>query len=156
MSKVITIERVYFGCGIVPTVDLLNNTTRVFATKNARLVDHQHNTSCTLPNWQWHCDNRIIKRQQRHCPNLTYNAIHLTVSRIIHAIRFQSCGHSLRTPKELRALNDCWGNGWRWHLEEALTANDSVRCSSRSAVLWFWTPIIVHILCAWLRLHVEF
>ena len=28
MSEVITIARVYFGCGIVSTVDLDNNTTR--------------------------------------------------------------------------------------------------------------------------------
>ena len=86
---------------IVSTVDRLNNTTR--RHECVRLVDHQHNASCTLPNWQWHCDCKIIKRQQRHCTS--YNAIHLTVSRIIHAIRFQSRGHSLRTPKELRALN---------------------------------------------------
>ena len=107
-----------------------HTTSRVCATKNVRLVDNQHNASCTLPNWQWHCDCKIIKRQQRHCPHLTYNAIHLTVSRTIH--RFQSRGHSLPTPKELRALNDCWANGWRWHLAEAQAANDSVRYSSRS------------------------
>ena len=101
-------------------------------TKNVRLVDHQHNASCTLPNWQWHCDSKIIKRQQR--PHLTYNAIHLTVPRIIHAIRFQSCGYSLRTPKESHALNGCWANGWQWHLAEAQAANDSVWYSSRSAL----------------------
>ena len=61
MSEVI-IARVYFGCGIVSTVDRLNNTTRVCATKYVRLVDHQHNASCTLPKltvtlWQW--DNQM-------------------------------------------------------------------------------------------------
>ena len=44
-----TIARAYFGCGIVSTVNRLNNTTRVCATKNVRLVDHQHNALCTLP-----------------------------------------------------------------------------------------------------------
>ena len=151
MSEVIssiTIARVYFGCGIVSTVDRLNNATRVCATKNVRLVDHQHNASCTLPNWQWHCDSKIIKRHQRHCPHLIYNAIRLTVSRIIQAIRFQSRSHSLRTLKELRALNGCLAKWWWWHLAEAQAANDSVRYSSRSALLWLLTPIIVRILCA--------
>ena len=52
VSEVITIARVYFGCDIVSTVDRLNNTTQVCATmsKNVRLVDRQHNASCTLPN----------------------------------------------------------------------------------------------------------
>ena len=71
-------------------------------------------------------------------------------------VRVRICGHSLCTPKELRAMNGCWTNGWRWHLAEAQAANDSVRYSSRSALPWLLTPIIVRILCAWRRLHVEF
>ncbi len=154
MSEVITIARVYFGYGIVSTVDLDNNTTwrhecvpqRMFAWLTI-------NTMLRVP-YRTDSDSKIIKRQQRHCPHLTYNAIHLTVSRIIH--RFQSRVHSLPTHKELRTLNDCWANGWRWHLLEAQAANDSVRSSSRSALLWLLTPIIVRILCAWRRLRVEF
>ena len=45
MSEVITIARVYFGAALFPP-----STSRLCATKNVRLVDHQHNASCTLPN----------------------------------------------------------------------------------------------------------
>ena len=131
MSEVITIARVYFGCGIVSTVDRLNNTTRHHECAPQRLFAWLTiNTMLCVPYLtDSDTDSKIIKCQQRHCTS--YNAIHITVSRIIHAIRFQSCGRSLHTPKELRALNSCWANGWRWHLAEAQAANDSVGYSSR-------------------------
>ena len=75
---------------------------------------------------------------------------------VFDIVRVRICGHSLRTPKELRAMNGCSTNGWRRDLAEAPSANDSVRYSSRSALLWLLTPIIVRILCAWRRLRVEF
>ena len=92
-----------FWCCIVSTVDRLNNTTRRHECVPQRMFAWLTiNTMLRVP-YRTDSDSKIIKRQQRHCTS--YNAIHLTVSRIIHAVRFQSRTHSLRTPKELRALN---------------------------------------------------
>ena len=53
---------------------------------------------------------------------------------VFDIVRVRLCGHSLRTPKELRVLDGCWANGRPWHLTEAQAANDCVHYSSRSAL----------------------
>ena len=82
MSEVITIAQVYCGCGIVSTVDRLNNITRVClcATKNVRLPWLTIDIMLRVPyrtDSDSDTDGKIIKHQQRHCPHLTYNTIHL-------------------------------------------------------------------------------
>ena len=130
-------NRVYFGCVIVSTVDRLNNTTRrhecvpqrMFAwlTINTKLRVPYRTDSDTVT-VRYSSANKGIKS------TFLISTWQFPEWSTDHANRFQSRGHSLPTPKELRALNDCWANGWRWHLAEAQAANDSVRYSSRSAL----------------------
>ena len=120
LSKVIlkTIARVNFCCGTVATVDRLNNTTRVSATKECSL-GWPSNTKLpdTVP--------KIIKTQTKSLSTFKTQRNPLDSFQNIYAIRFQQLGNDANAGtvcvpwNKLRDPKSCRANGWRWRLVRA-------------------------------------